>query len=271
MDSMFIDILKELIEKQGRESLLSHAKCKPLLADFTHNEYKKESRLLLTALEAGVSKAINTTEELDICIKQQVRMLHEEYFIDSETAADVVDMLVLVLKGEQESETSQDTVCSKCGKELQKEWKVCPYCSTQVAQVAKTKAPLNDANIKKENDTNEEKAWQLYNMAAEYIKDNLDIAFTKVNELIRLYPNFFKSYLLRGILYRDNEQYDKVISDIDTSIMYNPKDAEAYCIRGGTYCLLGQKNQGIKDLEYGISLGATPDWARQALQKYRGY
>jgi len=101
MDNSFIDILKKLIAEQGKEAMLNPAKCKAFLADYTKGEYKKESRLLLQALEAGVSKEIDNTDELNICKQQQIRVLQEEYFLKNETAADVVDTLSLVLKGDK--------------------------------------------------------------------------------------------------------------------------------------------------------------------------
>jgi hypothetical protein len=42
MDSTFITILQKLISEQGKEALLNPAKCKALLADYTHGEYKKD-------------------------------------------------------------------------------------------------------------------------------------------------------------------------------------------------------------------------------------
>ncbi|GHU76336.1 hypothetical protein FACS189461_3790 [Spirochaetia bacterium] len=59
MDKAFIAIVQKLVTEQGKETLLNAAKCKGLLADYTANEYKKESRLLLQAVEAGVAKAID--------------------------------------------------------------------------------------------------------------------------------------------------------------------------------------------------------------------
>jgi hypothetical protein len=100
MNQDFTAILKKLIAEQGKEALLNSAKCKAFLADYTKGEYKKESRPLLQALEAGVQKAIVTTEELEICKKQQIRILQEEYFLAAAIAADVVDTLALVLRGE---------------------------------------------------------------------------------------------------------------------------------------------------------------------------
>jgi hypothetical protein len=133
MNSAFIAILQQLAAEQGKKALLNPARCKAFLADYTHGDYKKESRLLLQALEAGVPKAIESTKELEICKLQQARVLHEEHFLTAEAAADVVETLALVLRGEHGKGSSQNAVCSNCVKELQKEWKACPYCGTTVA------------------------------------------------------------------------------------------------------------------------------------------
>jgi len=145
MNSEFIDILKKLTAEQGKEALLNNAKCKAFLADYTRGEYKKESRLLLQALDAGVQKAIDTTGELEVCKRQQIRVLHEEHFVTAEAAEDIVETLVLVLRGEQENGTSENAVCKNCGKELQKEWKSCPYCTTVVAAAANTSRIISSA------------------------------------------------------------------------------------------------------------------------------
>ena len=99
MDQGFIDILKRLVEEQSKEPLLDPVKCKNYLGDYTRGEYKKESRQLLKAVEAGVSKAINATSELEICMKQQQRKLHEDHDMDSAIALNVVNVLAHVLRG----------------------------------------------------------------------------------------------------------------------------------------------------------------------------
>jgi len=75
MDQGFIDILKTIIKEQGKEAIIDSAKCKSFLADYTKGEFKKESRIFLQALEAKVPKAVNTSQEIDICRKQQIRLL----------------------------------------------------------------------------------------------------------------------------------------------------------------------------------------------------
>jgi formylglycine-generating enzyme required for sulfatase activity len=100
MDTEFIAILQKLVADQGKETLLNASKSKAFLSDYTRGEFKKESRVLLQALEAGVQKAIDTAENITICKKQQIRLLHEEYSLDENVAVDVVDTLALVLRGD---------------------------------------------------------------------------------------------------------------------------------------------------------------------------
>jgi hypothetical protein len=109
MEQGFIDILQKLIEEQGKEALLNASKCKAFLADYTRKEFKKESRFLLQAIDAGVQRAIDSSQELPICKKQQFRLLHEDYGLDEKIAADVVDTLAFVLRGDTAKTEIQST------------------------------------------------------------------------------------------------------------------------------------------------------------------
>jgi len=101
MNPEFIAILKKLVTEQGKEVLFNSTKCKAFLADYTHGEFKKESRLLIQTVEAGVPKAIDTSDEISQCKQQQIRVLREEFFIVEEIATDVIDTLYLLLRGEK--------------------------------------------------------------------------------------------------------------------------------------------------------------------------
>jgi hypothetical protein len=100
VNSEFTAIIQKLVAEQGRETLANSSKCKALLADYTKSEYKKENRLLLQALDAGVQKAFDTAENIAICKKQQTRLLYEDYGMDEKMAAEVVDTLALVFRGD---------------------------------------------------------------------------------------------------------------------------------------------------------------------------
>ena len=100
MEQGFINILKKLMNEQGSVALTDAKKCKAFLADYTGSEYKKERRLIIQAAEAGVSKVIDGAQDLDSCKKAKAGELEEEYSLSPLAAADTVDALALVLRGD---------------------------------------------------------------------------------------------------------------------------------------------------------------------------
>jgi len=100
MDSGFVDILKQLVAEQGNAALFDLRQSKALLTDYTKNEYKKETRLLLQGIEAGAAKALAETDDLEPCKKKYIRELDDDYALDTETAEDIVNTLALVLRGD---------------------------------------------------------------------------------------------------------------------------------------------------------------------------
>jgi len=113
MDQGFIEILNKLITEQSKAPLLDPVKCKNYLHDYTKNEYKKESRMIIRAVEAGVAKAINATNELTLCKKIQIRDLQEEHGFTAEVASDMVDTLSLVLRGDTTKTIIEKTVANE--------------------------------------------------------------------------------------------------------------------------------------------------------------
>jgi hypothetical protein len=139
MKTEFTALVQKLAAEQGKEILFDTTKCKAFLADYTRGEYLNERRLLLQVVEAGITIGIMKADDLATYKQMAARKLQEEYFLASNVAAGVVDMLTLVLRGARE----QKIICPSCGKELQSEWKACPYCLTP----AKDTATSVDKNI----------------------------------------------------------------------------------------------------------------------------
>jgi chemotaxis protein CheX len=113
MEQGFIDILKQLVKEQVKDVLTDSKQCKALLADYTRNEYKKESRLLVQAVEAGVAKAVKEADDLPSCKKAKIRDLVEEYGLSQEVAAAIVDALALVLRGDTSKTETEKPAAEK--------------------------------------------------------------------------------------------------------------------------------------------------------------
>ena len=258
MEHGFTDVLKKLITEQGREALLNPSKCKGFLADYTRGEYRKENRLLLQALDAGTAKAIDAAEDVALCKKQQVRALREEYFMAGEAAADVVDTLALVLRGEEKEKLR----CKNCGKELLDEWKACPYCATLVG------GRETGSEIQSGITTRTEPALDaLLETGRKYLDiDDYDNAIKQFDEAIRLNPGDSSAYLNRGDAYAAKRQRDAAIRDYSEAISLDPGNADAYASRGETFSKSGQKSKAIQDLEKALSLDPNHKSARNILE-----
>jgi hypothetical protein len=100
MDMQFTTVVERLAREKGQAVLIDATKCKAHLADYAHNAFKKERHLLLIAIEAGAGKEIARAGDLVTCKKQLIRLLNEERFIDETLAAEVIDLLALVLRGD---------------------------------------------------------------------------------------------------------------------------------------------------------------------------
>ena len=100
MEQGFIDILKQLVKEQVASVLTDTKQFKAVLTDYTRNEYKKESRFFVQAIEAGVAKAIKEADDLPSCKKAKINELVEDYGLSPEVSTAIVDTLALVLRGD---------------------------------------------------------------------------------------------------------------------------------------------------------------------------
>ena len=289
MEQGFVDILQKLIAEQGKEALLG-SKCKGLLADYTHGEYKKESRLLLQALDAGVQKAIDATEELAICKQQQVRVLREDYFLAEEVAVDVVDTLALVLRGDT-SRTQVETTQPGTPKATPM-----PKAARQPA-IAPSHQPAlrNRSNAGRTGSTeNQSRAQMFLDKGIMFaMRGDYDIAIEEFTEAIRVNPEMPTAYMLRGralfasvskvitvegnfdnvltvtpekVSVEQIQIYDKAIEAYSRAIELGHNKAEAYIERGGAYADKGDFDCAIKDYNRAIRL--DPNLAKAYI--YRG-
>ena len=271
MEQGFVDILKKLTDEQGKEVLLNIPKCKALLADYTKNEYKKESRLLLQALEAGVQKVIEASQELPLCKKQQIRLLHEDYSLAEKVAVDVVDTLAFVLRGDttrtevQSSDLENGQLAKDASEQAADDENDEKYgIAKEYVEAALERARNYFENEDYNNAINEfnELIKILPNVAILYHrradawlrKNEYDLAIKDYTEVIRLDPHFVHSYAGRGYAYFQKGQPDYAIKDYTEAIRLDPNNAFVYAVRGDAYRMKGLYDQAIRDYTEAIRL-----------------
>jgi hypothetical protein len=98
MEQEFIDKLKQLVNEQGSTELTDAKKCKAFLADYTKNEYKKESSFIIWAVELNIAKAIKETDDFASCRKAKINELMKIKKLSQEESTAIVDTLALVLR-----------------------------------------------------------------------------------------------------------------------------------------------------------------------------
>src|SRR5262245_54554932 len=83
-------------------------------------------------------------------------------------------------------------------------------------------------------------------------------ACTRVIDSARAQGNGLASaYLNRGIAYRENDDPDRALADLDQAIRLDPKLAEAYRIRGIVYYYKGEFDRAIAEQTQAIRLDRT--------------
>ena len=236
MDKGFIEIIQKLVAEQGKEALFDHRRCKAFLDDYTKNKYKNESRLLLYVLESGVQKEIIDTEYIDICKENQIKMLHEEHYLSIEIATNVVDMLALVLRGD-ESKT---------------ETKINSNTQIDFAQ-KQSQTSGNGQSVSQKGEQNVIE--QLMKKANKFLEnEDYESAIRGFDEIIKLYPNYAPAHNGRGEAYCEEGEYDLAIKSFTEAIWQDDNFVDAYFNRGWAYYDKKDYNRAIKDYTQTIKL-----------------
>jgi len=100
IDAEFESIIKKMANEMGK-TIFAESKFKALIKDYTRNEFKKESSLLLTVIDAGCVKYINEAKNLAECKQALMKRLEDDYSLSTSKSAEMLDMLFLILRGEK--------------------------------------------------------------------------------------------------------------------------------------------------------------------------
>ena len=140
MNANLLSILTQIIAEQGESVLAEPQRLKALFSDYAKNEQKEERVAFGRCIEMGAYQELKKTRTADERRRVKTALIDQvnaKTGIDTQHCEEALDLLEAVMFKPEPHGTpapSQTRVCSSCGKELQKEWATCPYCSTPVAK-----------------------------------------------------------------------------------------------------------------------------------------
>ena len=104
---------------------------------------------------------------------------------------------------------------------------------------------------------------QKYNELSEQVlsvlkKDGSDAALAYLGDCIKKNPNFLEAYTVRGELYTEMGNFHDALNDFEEVIKIDPKEPEAYFLRGLLYVKSGGDiNKALNDFNKTIELDAN--------------
>jgi hypothetical protein len=153
MNNNLLGILQQMANEHGEEILNNPRRVQGLLADMAAREPKAERKALGKCFEMGFySELKNANEPEQHKIMLVNRLNYEEGFAPELCEGSVAIISALLYAQHPKSETSvegkQKNLCHGCGKKLQPEWKLCPYCGVaqgkeQPGQLQQPKQPTS--------------------------------------------------------------------------------------------------------------------------------
>jgi hypothetical protein len=117
---------------------------RPCWRTWRAREPKPQKNALIACLEQGFAALLQNTPpaERGPAKARLAERLNRDEGLDPALCADTLDLLEAALFGAGMSAQAK-VFCRKCGKELQTEWKTCPYCGTAVASDGAPQATPN--------------------------------------------------------------------------------------------------------------------------------
>jgi len=131
MNTNLLNIINRIVAEQGEGILSEPRRITAFFADLAKDEQKSQKNAFIKCLEHGFAQALKNVSEpdRDACKRQLAQKLHDEEGLDLGLCGEALELLAAVLFANEKKKA----YCKNCGKELQEEWKTCPYCSTPVA------------------------------------------------------------------------------------------------------------------------------------------
>jgi len=151
MNANLFAIVNRIVAEQGEGILAEPRRVSAFFADLAKDEPKPQKNAFVKCLEQGFAQTLKNVPEQDraLCRQRLTQRLHDDEGLDLELCNDTVELLAIVLFGEEQKK--KENVCKNCGKELQEGWKTCPYCTTPAGAEKTAPAPKAKKPAKKKS------------------------------------------------------------------------------------------------------------------------
>ncbi|MDR2597843.1 MAG: zinc ribbon domain-containing protein [Treponema sp.] len=139
MNANLLAIVKQIVAEQGENILSEPRRVTAFFADLAKDEPKAQKYAFVKCLEHKSAQLLKNAAEPDreACKQQLAQKMYDEEGLDPGLCKETIELLAAVLFGEEKKKS----YCKNCGKELQEEWKSCPYCSVSAAKTSQVSDP----------------------------------------------------------------------------------------------------------------------------------
>jgi formylglycine-generating enzyme required for sulfatase activity len=130
VNTNLLTVLQHITVRYGRDVLNDSRRVNALFADLAKDEPRPAKRALIAALDAGFFQALRNAGEAGrgAAITDLARRLHQDEGYDLALCTDTLELFAAALSGQQQVKPETAPQCASCGKALQEDWAVCPYC-----------------------------------------------------------------------------------------------------------------------------------------------
>ena len=138
MNTNLLTVVNRIVAEQGEAILSEPRRVSAFFADLARDIPKPQKNAFVKCLEYESVRALKNVSESDraFCKQQLAQRLHEEEGLDLGLCGETLELLAAVLFERTPAVLPEKEklaiFCKNCGKELQEDWKTCPYCSTPV-------------------------------------------------------------------------------------------------------------------------------------------
>ena len=140
MNANLLKVVKYIVAEYGEEVLADPRRLKAFFGDLAKDEPKPLRVAFGRCVEERAYDALKTAADAGERAERKAAIaqnVHDEHGLDTVFCNEALDILETALfEG-----VKQPLLCKKCGKTLQEEWYVCPYCATPRGAIEPARVP----------------------------------------------------------------------------------------------------------------------------------